>query len=152
MASQPERPNRVYRIVSNQYPPFDGGGAYRWGSRWVSPGKLVVHGSSSYSLAVLENLVHWQSSELPPTLVCVVATIPGSIKQSRKEYIDLNDADTCRNLGDRWFANGKTAVLWVPSVVSPYEDNVLINQLHPDFAKIRVSRPVSVAVDKRLLR
>lgn len=152
MASQPERLSRVYRIVSNQYPPFDGGGAYRWGSRWVNPGRLVVHGASSYSLAVLENLVQWQANELPPTLVCVVATIPGSIKPTRKKVHDVNDADACRTIGDGWFDKGKTAVLWVPSIVSPYEDNVLINQLHPDFAKIRVAKPVSVAVDKRMLR
>lgn len=144
--------NRVYRIVSNQYPPFDGGGAYRWGSRWVGPGRLVVHGASSYSLAVLENLVHWQSTTLPPTLVCVVATIPDSIKQLEKTPTDINDQDACRAVGNKWFDEGKTVALWVPSVVSPYESNVLINQLHSDFAKINILKPVDAAIDKRLVR
>lgn len=39
--------------------------------------------------------------------------------------------------------------MWVPSVVSPYERNVLINRLHPDFAKIRVSAPVRASTDER---
>lgn len=141
----------VYRIVSSQYPPFDGGGAYRWGSRWVDPGRPVVHAASSYSLTVLENLVHWQSNTLPPTLVCVVATIPDSLKQSSKTPRDIDDEAACRAIGNKWFDDGKSVALWVPSVVSPYENNVLINQLHPDFAKIRILKPVEAAVDKRLI-
>ena len=152
MASQLKKGKRVYRFVSSQYPPFDGSGAYRWGSRWVDPGRLVVHGASGYSLAVLENLVHWQSNTLPPTLVCVVATISDSIKQSKKKPNDINDEDACRAVGNKWFDEGKTVALWVPSVVSPYEDNVLINKLHPDFTKIRISIPGDAEVDKRLIR
>jgi len=41
-----------------------------------------VHAASQYSLAVLENLVHWNTSHLPSTLVCVVATIPDSVSQT----------------------------------------------------------------------
>lgn len=151
MASRSKTGSSVYRIVSNQYPPFDGGGAYRWGSRWLDPGRLVVHAASSYSLAVLENLVHWQSNVLPPTLVCVIAAIPDKIQQTRIAPNDIHDNDACRAIGNTWFDQGKTAILWVPSVVSPYEENVLINQLHPDFSKIIVSKPVSSIIDKRLL-
>ena len=42
----------------------------------MSPGRWVVHAAETYSLAVLENLVHWQSSTLPPSLVCVEVDIP----------------------------------------------------------------------------
>ena len=65
MASPPDRATRVYRIVSPRYPPFDGSGTHRWGSRWISPGQYVVHAAQSYALAVLENLVHWQTSAVP---------------------------------------------------------------------------------------
>lgn len=151
MASRSKAGTSIYRIVSNQYPPFDGGGAYRWGSRWVGPGRLVVHAASSYSLAILENLVHWQSNALPPTLVCVVATIPDSVKQLRMAPADIHDGEACRDIGNSWFDAAETAVLWVPSVVSPYEENVLINQMHKDFSKIKVSEPVSTQIDQRLL-
>ena len=152
MVSQHRSGIPVYRIVSNQYPPFDCGGAYRWGSRWVDPGRLVVHAASSYSLAVLENLVHWQSNLLPPTLLCVVATIPNLSKQSNEEPRNINDEDSCRAIGNKWFDEGKTVALWVPSVVSPYENNVLLNQLHPDFSKIQISKAADATVDKRLVR
>lgn len=150
MVSQPSNGKRVFRIVSNRYPPFDGGGAYRWGSRWVDPGRLVVHAASSYSLAVLENLVHWQSNALPPTLVCVVASIPDAPKQSTVNPSNYKDEDACRAIGNKWFDEGKTVALWVPSIVSPYENNVLINQLHADFSKIKISKPVGAVVDTRL--
>ena len=152
MASRPDGGTHVYRIVSDRYPPFDGGGAYRWGSRWVDPGRLAVHAAASYSLAVLENLVHWQTNALPPRLICIVGTIPGAIEQAREELVDVRDADACRAVGNGWFDEGKSAVLWVPSIVSPYEQNVLINQLHPDFAKIEVSAPSKVAIDERRLQ
>ncbi len=146
----------VYRIVSKKYPVFDGGGAQRWGSRWVSPGRRVVHAAQNYSLAVLENLVHWQSSGLPPSLVCVEAKISDSIEQEYLPRDELpedmgNDYSAFREIGDDWYDTGGVAVFWVPSLVSPYETNVLINQAHPDFAKIRVSRLQNAPVDTRLL-
>ena len=59
----------AYRIVRDRYPPFDGGGSFRWGSRWTGPGRWVVHAAETFALAVLENLVHWQTVALPPSLV-----------------------------------------------------------------------------------
>ncbi|MFK8029984.1 MAG: RES domain-containing protein [Gammaproteobacteria bacterium] len=43
-----------------------------------------------------------------------------------------------QEIGDDWFDKSGVAVLWVPSLVSPYETNVLINQEHPDFRRIKV--------------
>ena len=50
MASRLENVKYAYRIVSSRYPPFDGAGAYRWGSRWVSPGRQVVHAAKPMRL------------------------------------------------------------------------------------------------------
>lgn len=157
MVFRPEAAKDVYRIVQGRYPPFDGTGTYVWGSRWVSPGRYVVHAAETYALAVLENLVHWQTNSLPPGLVCVRATIPGDIAQEEAETLDAaslasTDYEQTRVQGDRWYDDSRTAVFWVPSAVSPYERNVLFNQRHPDFAKIEVARPVSAAVDPRLAR
>ena len=157
MASPPEVSRQVYRIVQGRYPPFDGSGAFRWGSRWISPGRQVVHAAETYALAVLENLVHWQTNSLPQGLVCVRAVIPGTVKQQHAEPIEpktlagLEYAVT-RAEGDRWYDDGATAVLWVPSAVSPYERNVLVNQRHPDFGRIEVLPPVRATVDSRLAR
>lgn len=157
MGYPPEAATRVYRIVSSRYPPFDGGGAYRWGSRWVSPGRYVVHAAETFALAVLENLVHWQTATLPRDLVCVRAMIPSEVAQERAGAVDpasltSDDYLTTRRIGDAWYRRRETAVLWVPSVVSPYEANVLFNQRHADFSRIVVEEPVSAHLDARLPR
>lgn len=157
MASPPSHVTRVYRIVSPKYPPFDGSGTHRWGSRWVSPGNTVVHAAESYALAVLENLVHWQTSALPGSLVCVTAEILDNLEQEELERVDLpkakpNDYALYREIGDDWYDRGETAVLWVPSVVSPVESNILINQSHKDFAKIRVQKAIPARIDLRLVK
>ena len=156
MVSPPDRATRVYRIVSHDYPPFDGGGAHRWGSRWISPGQYVVHAAESYALAVLENLVHWQTSTVPHGLVSVSADIPDDIDREvleRRHLPGSKDSDYTpfREIGDDWYQRGETAVLWVPSLVSPVETNVLVNQTHNDFTRIVIRKPMPARVDPRLL-
>ena len=155
MASRLETVKYAYRIVSSRYPAFDGAGAYRWGSRWVSPGRHVVHAAETYALAVLENLVHWQSGTLPRDLVCVQIAIPGDVARELADEVDpavllAHDYHATRRIGDDWYDRGETAVLWVPSVVSPYESNALCNQLHAEFSRIVVGEPTRARVDARL--
>ncbi len=55
-----------------------------------------------------------------------------------------------RALGNRWYDRGRTAVLWVPSVVPRYESNVLFNQRRADFIRLEVEPPRPAPVDQRL--
>ncbi len=112
----------------------------------------MIHAAASYSLAVLENLVHWNTSRLPDSLVCVVATIPATVSQSTATIKKTDNVSRCRKVGNQWYDEAGSAVLWVPSVVSPFEKNVLINQMHPDFAKIKVQKPVAAKIDSRVFR
>ena len=155
MASPPERATRVYRIVSPRYPPFDGSGTHRWGSRWISPGRFVVHTAESYALAVLENLVHWQTNVIPKGLVYVAADIPDDIEQEQLDRADLPKAEPgryapYREIGDDWYRRAESAILRVPSIVSPVESNILVNQEHDDFMKIAVHDPIPARIDPRL--
>lgn len=154
MASPRKTYTHAYRIVSPKYAPFDGSGTHRWGSRWINPGRWVVHAAETYALAVLENLVHWQTSALPPTLVCVEVKIPDELDQEQLDPIDApvlaeNDYAASRAIGDEWYDRGETAVLWVPSVASPYESNILFNQRHRDFSQIVVGHPTPAHLDPR---
>ncbi len=72
--------------------------------------------------------------------------IPDDVAQERADDVDAallraNDHRATRRIGDDWYDRGDTAVLWVPSVVSPYEFSVLCNQLHVDFSRIVVGEP-----------
>jgi RES domain-containing protein len=157
MASRREGSLRVFRIASLAYPIFDGGGARRFGSRWCTPGRSIVHTASAYALALLENLVHWNATKLPLGMRFVVATIPATV--SRNQLVpetlpgwDRPDYAVSRPYGDAWYDRSETAVLIVPSVLSPFEPDVLINQRHVDARSIELSEALPALVDQRLIR
>jgi RES domain-containing protein len=149
----------VWRIVRKKWgrSAFDGEGAARTGNRWNSKGVRMVYGSPTLSLAALEVLVHADPSELAGPFVAVSAEVPESLAASAFTPEDL-PADwrsypaptALQRMGDAWIQKGATAVLYVPSAVIPRENNVLLNPLHPDFAKLAVLAPEPFEFDPRL--
>lgn len=145
----------AYRIAHASHPVFDGGGAFKHGSRWCSPGRWIVHAAGSYALAVLENLVHWNRPALPPDMHYVRIRIPESVSRRLVDPAEVPGWSAfpygaSQTLGDAWYDVGEHAVLIVPSVLSPFEPNLLINQRHSGFAAISVSAPVPAVLDRRL--
>ncbi len=146
----------AYRIVRAGYAVFDGSGAARWGGRWTSPGRAVIHAAESYALAVLENLVHFNASELPPHLTVSRIEIPGRVSRAVVARADIADFDTartyesCRAIGDRWHESVSSAVLIVPSRLSPFECNLLIHPAHKDTVRVRVGDALPARLDERL--
>jgi RES domain-containing protein len=145
----------AYRLGHADYPILDGGGAFKFGSRWCSPGRYVIHAASAYALALLENVVHWRVAALPPRMQFVRVKIPAATSRAALEPRDLPGWDAypygpSRAYGDAWFDRMDSAVLVVPSVVSPFEPNVLINQKHPEFGSISASDPAPAVLDPRL--
>jgi RES domain-containing protein len=146
----------AYRIVRRGYPVFDGSGAARWGGRWTRSGRAVIHAAETYSLAVLENLVHFNLGELPPRLVVVQIRIPPSVSREDLTATDLPGWDgpqpnaISQDFGDRWYDERRTCVLRVPSRLSPFERNVLIHGEHPDSRAVKMSTPQPAVLDERL--
>lgn len=54
-------------------------------------------------------------------------------------------------IGDRWARERRSAVLVVPSAISPDDKNYLLNPEHPDFKRIRIAPPIDYEFDPRLL-
>jgi RES domain-containing protein len=50
-----------------------------------------------------------------------------------------------------WLREARSAVLIVPSIIAPTENNVLVNPLHPDAAGITLGLEQPVWWDARLL-
>lgn len=110
------------------------------------------------SLAVLEVLVHAAARQyVPDDLVAIAVDVPDTVAIERvgvealpRDWRRTPAPETLADLGARWVASAKTAVLAVPSVVVPVEHNYLLNPLHPDMARLRIGRPARFELDERL--
>jgi RES domain-containing protein len=156
MASRRSGPLRAFRIADMRHPLFDGTGAMLHGARWNSPGRRVIYAAETYAGALLEILVH-ASGSVPRSHGFVEIEIPAGVPIEDVAGDEVRGWDSpsfeiTQAFGDRWYDERRTPVLLVPSVVTRVERNVLINQEHPDFARIRASKPLPVRWDARLWR
>lgn len=105
---------------------------------------------------MLETLVHINPS-VPMDYLIFPISFPASLVTSiARNSIPANWREepppvACQLYGDVWSKAGKHAVLRVPSVIVPDEDNFLINPLHPDFSQITIGKPIPFSFDGRLL-
>lgn len=156
MASPPKAALIAIRIADRRYPLCDGKGAMLIGGRWNSPGARIIYASMNHACAMLERLAHANTLRLPRTLVWAEIVIPEgvSIEEVDPTAIpgwDRARSSVARTFGDEWYRSKRSAVLIVPSVTSRPDKNVLINQEHPEFPKIRCGTPQPVIWDRRIL-
>lgn len=149
--------DRLYRVTRAVHSPFDGTGAARFGARWNSPGRPLIYSAGSYAGALLEILAHAQRPMLRVPYHCLVIEVPSELEipvLSPEEVPGWDDINyvASRAAGDAWLDANRSALLRVPAVTGfPFEFHVLINPRHPDVTKLRLSGPVPVMWDERLL-
>ncbi len=151
---------RVYRLARLVFAanPFDGEGSYRFGGRWSSPGTHIVYTAERLSLAMLEYLAHLDPNRPPHDLVLAQAEIPDTVSRIQMNPEDL-PAGWARFpapariglIGDRFILDARAAVLVVPSVLAPTDDNWLINPAHPHFQQIHILPVEQFQYDRRLI-
>lgn len=155
---------QAWRIATDtrayQADDMTGLGAKISGGRWNSEGNSIVYASSSIALACLETVVHLGSSGLPLNRYLVQITIPEGIWDARLELSQtaapvgwdaLPESETSLRYGDAWLSGATSAVLLVPSIVVPEEQNILINPAHPDAASIKAVKVRKWLYDSRLV-
>ena len=135
-----------------------GAGAKRTGGRWNRPGIAVLYGASSIALACLETLVHVNNS-LPANRYLVRMDVPQSLWKSAERFpVEVQayigwDAEPAGQVsieyGSVWVAAGRSALLRVPSVIVPEEDNVLVNPAHPHAHNIVHQKVRKFSYDQR---
>jgi RES domain-containing protein len=150
---------RVWRLCNRKYAAqaFSGLGAKLYGGRWNEEGLAIVYTADSLSLAALETFVHLDPELLPADYVAIAADLPGQLRLTRIQVGDLPAdwrrypaPDVLRRIGSDWLRAGKTAVLAVPSVVVPQEENYLLNPEHRDFSRIVRHVAVPFQFDPRM--
>lgn len=146
----------IYRITNSAYSDdLSGTGAKLNGSRWNSKGIVMLYTAQHISLAVLEMLVHtsFKDYSIPLDLVNIqmpdnISTAELSLSKLKKNW--LEDIEYTRFIGDGFIESNQALVLKVPSAVIHEEFNFLVNPLHVDFKKIKISGITSFRTDKRL--
>ena len=151
----------VFRLGKQVYRDqlFSGQGGLYASGRWTPRGRPVVYTSGSISLAVLEYTVNYRRRGWVPATVLGRALIPAGV---RVEAVSIDELPTnwfaasppsqLQMLGGEWLERGETAVLKVPSAIVTEEWNYLLNPLHTDFRKLRLSAPKTFNFDQRVAR
>ncbi len=142
-----------------------GMGAFLHGARWNTPGRYVIYASGNLSLAMLEVLVRLDDAETFGAMLHVyrslhlperiIATLDRSALP--KGWNDRPETLASQAVGNEWLERQASAVLAVPSVITPPElrfealyMNYLINPQHPDFAAVQVGQLYELEWDAHL--
>jgi len=149
-------PRKAYRIgdPEGRWPVYSAEGARRVSGRWHDVGDRVIYASERYSTAMFETLVRWNGPP-PGNQHFVEIEMPAGTSY---EVVDadglpewhLPDSPVARGFGHRWFTEGRSAILIVPSVVARMERNVIIKSDHPEFARLVPREESPVWWDERL--
>lgn len=148
----------LWRLTRRAHADLRGRGGELADARWHTRGRPVVYAASTAALAALEVRVHLDLpfDLLPDDYVLMRITAPDGIAADMVAPGDLPaswrapDSQSCRPIGDAWLAERKSALLLVPSAIIPFEQNVLINPLHPDSGRIAVAEITPFPWDARL--
>lgn len=142
--------------------PLDGEGARRWGGRWTSPGRALIHLGPSPAAVALEVLVHLVDFTLAPTdYVLIEIEIPDAVL-TRAAVITREELppgwqaagnQACIERGEAWLtAPRHPAICRVPSAVTPETENLLLDPAHRDTKRVKVLSVRAWRFDVRLFR
>jgi RES domain-containing protein len=150
----------VYRIVKDQARTKDlsGKGAFINGGRWNNPGTFLIYTSINSSLALLETLVHFDESEIPPHMFIMRMEVDDNAATYEFPDKDLPvnwrqpESFELKDIGDKLVSGNQFLAMKVRSAVNPEEYNVLINPLYKGFSElVRVLSVEGYVLDKRLM-
>lgn len=139
--------------------PLSGKGAAIKGGRWNSIGVEMIYTAANRSLAMAEVAVHFTLATVPDDYVMMTIQIPDNIsahKISERElpanWNQFPHPPTTQKIGDSFILSNQHCILWIPSVVTQGDYNILINPAHREFAKIKVIQTEPFPFDHRILK
>jgi RES domain-containing protein len=150
----------VYRIAQEKYATdLSGNGAKLYGGRWNSEGIVALYTSSSRSLALLETLAHTNAALLAEKIYLLVTlSVPASLKPEiialdklPRDWDSRDQLTGTQRAGDLFLQKQKSLLLAVPSVLMPEEFNYVLNPLHPDMRKLKITHQRRMRFDKRAI-
>lgn len=151
---------KVYRIgVKDYIKDISGTGAKLYGGRWNSKGNPILYCAQNVSLAILEILVHFDGLTIPKDLFLIELTISNddAIELSKRRFNSLRNHKSAeykfKEEGDNWIQSCESLMLKVPSIITHYESNILINPQHPKFQRdVKINKVEEMELDERLFK
>lgn len=131
--------------VAHRSDDLSGVGAAKIGNRWNHVGTPMVYSATHISLAALELAAHIGKLAVIRNLFLVRIAIPVDIWDARQTvspialpvaWTSVPASQTSMDFGTAWAKGKASALLEVPSVIVPEENNVVINPVHADASKI----------------
>lgn len=149
----------AWRIVraSREKTAFTGEGPWRYGGRWNSPGVHVVYVSEHQSTAAFEVFANRVPFILGEKYKAFHLEWPDSlteifpVKTLPTDWRISPPSRSIMEIGDHWVRERRSAVLALPSAISPADINFLLNPDHPDFKRIRIHPASDYVFDPRLI-
>jgi RES domain-containing protein len=149
----------LYRIAREKYAQdLTGRGGLLSTARWHDH-LPVIYASSQSSTCILEKRVHLEPGEIHHDLQMTVLFVP-----DKASYLVVDPGDLpagwqaypapaiLQQIGNAWLKGMTSLLLYVPSAIDPYAQNVLINTLHPEAKHIRVRSVAPFRFDPRLTK
>lgn len=136
---------------------FSGEGSWRYGGRWNSRGVRVVYVSEHQSTAALEVFANRMPFFLDEEYKAFHLEWPDHLtesfplKQLPENWRVYPPLVETKEIGDGWVKERRSAVLALPSAITPADINFLLNPEHPDFKRIRIAPPIDFEFDPRLV-
>ena len=144
--------------ISN-YADLLGTGGMAASARWHTAGKPVVYLAESPSSALLEILVHLEVDEQhrPDRYQLLKVEVDDRVSTQELSLADLppswdGDEQITQPIGDKWLVESASALLRVPSAITPETWNWVLNPRHPDANKVTIIAKGKHPYDRRLFR
>lgn len=148
---------RLWRI--SNYGDLSGTGGLISSGRWHSRGAKIVYLADHPASALLERLVHLEidTEDIPSAYQLLAIEGPDGLafESSNAEDLPANwrgDEPATQPIGDAWLQGRRTALLRVPSAITPHTFNWLLNPEHPDSSALKIVEVIKTAFDRRLFR
>ncbi|BAU52434.1 RES family NAD+ phosphorylase [Mucilaginibacter gotjawali] len=147
----------LYRIAREKYAAdLSGRGGLLSSARWHDH-LPVIYTSFNSATCILEKLVHLLPEEIHHDLMMCMISVDESlaseiieIEQLPSNWKHYPAPEILKRIGNAWLTAKSSPLLFVPSVIDPYSQNVLINPLHPGAARITVEKMEPFTYDERL--
>jgi len=150
---------KLYRIAREKYAQdLSGRGGLLTAARWHDH-LPVLYTSVQSSSCILEKLVHLETGEIHHDLQMIEINVPDSATQLVVDSQDLPQnwniypaPRTLAKIGNAWLTAKGSLLLYVPSVVDPLSQNILINPLHEEVGELKIASITPFRFDERLYK